>query len=122
MESWQTEKQFGPAFSGRLNQSVMFRRCVRVMNMNWCSRMNEFSAFMLAECPQEDVTCNEPFYSRPRSCMPSRANWLLELDEFLHTLLEVLHHTDMEIITQQLTVIKEALLQNERQQMFKCQD
>lgn len=93
------EKQFGSAFSGSLNQSVMFHRCERVMNMNWCSRMNDFSAFILAECPQEDVTCNEPFYSPDRSCIPSRANWLLEPDGCSCTLFEILHHIDRVIIT-----------------------
>lgn len=102
MESWLTEKQFGSAFSGSLIQSVMFRRCERVMKMNWCSGMNEFSAFILAECPQGDVTCNEPFYSPPRSCIPSRANWLLDFDGCPNTLLEVLHYSDRVIIAVQI--------------------
>lgn len=88
-----------------LNQSVMFHRCERVMNMNWFSRMNEFSVFILAECPQEDVTCNEPFYSPLHSCIPSRAHWLLELDGCLYTFLEVLHHIDRVIITVKIKVI-----------------
>lgn len=33
------------------------------------------------------------------SCIPNRANWLLGLDGCLHTLLEILQHVDMEIIT-----------------------
>lgn len=99
MESWPTEKQFGSAFLGRLNQSVMSHRCARVMNMNWRSRVNEFSAFILAEWPHEDVTCDEPFYRSSHSCIPSRANWLFELDGCPYTLLEVLHHIDGVIIT-----------------------
>lgn len=64
------------------------------MNMNWCSRMDEFPAFILAECPQEDVTCNEPFYRSSHSCIPSRASRPLELTGCLQMPFEVLQIID----------------------------
>lgn len=80
-------KHFGFVFSGGLNQSVMFHRCASVMNMNRCCEMNECGAFILAECPQEDVTCNEAFYRTVRRCIPSEANQLLKLmDARIHRL------------------------------------
>lgn len=75
MESWLTEKWFGPTISGRLNQTVMFHRCDGVMNMNCRSRIDEFPAFILAQSPREGVTCNElTFFLWLLSFLP--ANWL----------------------------------------------
>lgn len=51
MESWLTEKWFGSAFSDSLNQTVMFHRCEGVMNMNCCSRMNEYPSLYIGRMP-----------------------------------------------------------------------
>lgn len=76
MESWQMGKEHGSTFPGSLDQTVMFHRCVREMNMNWSLQMNEIPDFILAGCPQGNLPAMSRFIA-PRPFLHTKQGKLV---------------------------------------------